>query len=167
MQNIERPADIQALCDPVHPRRSRVDGQSMPDVRSPKSLNRIGGHLPVQAGRRPALGRPAAGTPAHHLVALAKPQSAAREAAAAIPVLECAPQRRRDRPGAGADFDHAPVLVVPHDDPARVARQTLRRSRGNAHAVLENRLSGLIRIREDRGVDVNHDLIALSGRARV
>jgi hypothetical protein len=70
-----------------------------------------------------------------------------------IPVLKRATQCRRNRPGASADFDHAPVRVVPHDDPARVARQALRRSRGNAHAVLEGRLSDLIRIREDRGVE--------------
>jgi len=84
-----------------------------------------------------------------------------------IPVLERSPQRRRDRPGASTNFDHTPVRVVPHDDPTRVARQTLRRSRGNAHAVLEDRLSEAIRIREDRGVDVDHDLIALAGRARI
>src|SRR5712692_4006177 len=82
-------------------------------------------------------------------------------------MLERAPQRRRDRPGAGADFDQAPGLVMPHDDPARVARQTLRRSRGNAYPVLEDRLSALVRIREDGGVDVLHDLIALTGRARI
>ena len=73
-----------------------------------------------------------------HVMPLADPYSAAREAAAVIPVLKRSTQCRRDRPGPGTDLDHAPVCVVLHDDPARVARQALRRSRGNAHAILED-----------------------------
>ena len=111
--------------------------------------------------------RRAAGRPMTDVVPLTDPYSTARKAAAVIPVLECASQCRQDRPGPGADFDHAPVRIVSHDHPARVARQPLRRSRGNALTVLEDRLSGLVRIREDRGVDVDHDLIAFAGGTRI
>ncbi len=44
MQDIDRPADIQALSAPPRTRRSRVDVESVPDVRGPKGVNRIGGH---------------------------------------------------------------------------------------------------------------------------
>jgi len=56
---------------------------------------------------------------------------------------------------------------VPHHHPARVARQALGRSRGNARAVLEDRLAGLIRVRQDLGVDVDHHLVALARGAGV
>ncbi len=75
-------------------------------------------------------------------------------------MLQRPPQRRRDRARAGADFHHPPVRVVPHHHPARVARQPLRRSRGNVRAVLQHRLPGLGRVRQDRGVHVDHHLIA-------
>ena len=52
-------------------------------------------------------------------------------------------------------------------DAARVARQAPRRFRGNARPVLEDGLAGLIRIRERRGVDVDHDLVSLPRGARV
>ncbi len=56
---------------------------------------------------------------------------------------------------------------MPHHHPAGVARQPLRRSRGNARAVLEDRLTGLIGVFEDLGVDVDHYLIALARGAGV
>jgi hypothetical protein len=71
-------------------------------------------------------------------------------------MVQRAPQRRRNRPRPNADFQHASVGVVPHDHAAGVARQALRRFRGNAHAVLEDGLAGLIRIGQHLGVDV-HD----------
>jgi hypothetical protein len=44
MQDIDRPAYIQALSAPPSARRQRVDMDSVPDVRGPKGVNRIGGH---------------------------------------------------------------------------------------------------------------------------
>ena len=175
MQDIDRPGDIQALAAPPRTRRSRVDVESVPDVRGTESLKRIGGHprrrrdvgedspvrppklqravglsgdlialfvhaavMPAAEQRKIRERRGAAGRPMTDVMPLSKPYSAARKAAAVIPVLKGSPQRWGDRSGPGADFDHAPVRVVPHDDPARVARQALRRSRGNAHAILED-----------------------------
>jgi hypothetical protein len=54
------------------------------------------------------------------------------------------------------------VAVVPHHHPARVARQALRRSRGNARAVLEDGLARLIGVRKDLGIDVDHYLVTLA-----
>jgi len=51
---------------------------------------------------------------------------------------------------------------MPHHDPARVARQPLRRSRGNARPVLQHRLPGLLR--QDRGIHVDHHLVPLPRR---
>ena len=60
-----------------------------------------------------------------------------------------------------------PSVVVAHHHPARIARQPLRRSRGNARPVLEDGLAGLIRVREHGGVYVDHDLIPLARRAGI
>ena len=54
-----------------------------------------------------------------------------------------------------------------HHHATRVARQTLRRFRGNARAVFEDRLTRRIRIRQYRRVDMDHHLIALARRAGV
>jgi hypothetical protein len=56
---------------------------------------------------------------------------------------------------------------VAHDHAARIARKALGRSRGNVHAILEDRLTRRIGIREYRGFDVDHDLVALSGSAGI
>ena len=78
-----------------------------------------------------------------------------------------ATQRRRNRPGAGPDFDDPPLVVVAHDHPARVAGQAPRRFRGNVAPFFQRGLAGLRRIREHRRVDVDHDLVALARDARV
>ena len=101
------------------------------------------------------------------VMALPERQPAAREAAALVAVVERAPQCRRNRPGPGPDLHGAPVLVVPHHHPARVARQALRRFRRNARPVLEHGLAGLLRIGEHRGIDMDHDLVALARRAGI
>jgi hypothetical protein len=44
MQDIDRPRYIQGLSAPPHARRSRVDVESVPDVRGAQSLKRIGRH---------------------------------------------------------------------------------------------------------------------------
>jgi hypothetical protein len=89
-------------------------------------------------------------------MALAEPDSAAREAAPAVSMMERSPQRRRNRACPSADLQQAPVCVVAHHHTAGVARQALRRSRGNARAILE-----------DRGIDVDHHLVALARGAGV
>ena len=113
-----------------------------------------------QRGRAPV-------RPMMEVMALPERQPAAREAAALVAVVERAPQGRRNRPRPGPDLHGAPVLVVPHHHAARVARQALRRFRGNARAVLEHGLAGLIRIGERRCVDMDHDLVALARRAGI
>src|SRR5882672_2426328 len=54
-----------------------------------------------------------------------------------------------------------PFVVMAHDYPAGVARQALRRFRGNARAAFEDRLPRLLPIGQHRGVDVDHHLVAL------
>jgi hypothetical protein len=44
MQDIDRPADVQAFSEPPRPRRSVVDVESVPDIRGAEGLKRIGGH---------------------------------------------------------------------------------------------------------------------------
>ncbi len=44
MQDIDRPAHIQALSAPPSTRGSRVDVESVPAIRGPKGMKRIGGH---------------------------------------------------------------------------------------------------------------------------
>ena len=79
-----------------------------------------------------------------------------------VTILERPSYRRRNRACPGADVGYTPLGVVAHDDPGRVAGQTLRRSGRNAHAVLEHRLPGLIGVDKDGGVNVHNDLVALS-----
>ena len=96
-------------------------------------------------------------------MALPEPHAAAGEATAPVPVLERPPQRRRDRARPDADLQQPPVLVVAHHHAARVAGQALRRFRGNAAPVLEDRLARMLGVGQHRGVDVDHDLVALAG----
>jgi len=60
--------------------------------------------------------------PVTDVMALAEANAAAREAAAAVSVVERPPYRRWDRPGAGRHLDGATVPAVLHHHPARVAR---------------------------------------------
>ena len=55
--------------------------------------------------------------PVAEVMALAEREPATREAAAAVAVVERAPDRGRNRAGAGADFDDLAVGLVPHDHP--------------------------------------------------
>ena len=78
-----------------------------------------------------------------------------------VPMLQRPPQRRRNRPRPGPDLHHPPVLVVPHHHPACVAGQPLGRFRGNVAPFVQHGLAGLLRIRQDRGVHVDHHVIPL------
>jgi len=100
-------------------------------------------------------------------MALAEPDPATREAAPAVSMVERSPQRRRNRACPGPDLQQAPVCVVPHHDPARVARQALRRSGRNAQPVLEDGLTGLVGVGQDGGIHVDHHLVAFSRRAGI
>ena len=100
-------------------------------------------------------------------MALTDPDTAAREAAAAVAVVQRAPDGGRNRPGPGTDLHDPAVGVVSHHDPAGIAGQTLGRSRGNARTVFKDRLAGLLGVREHLGVDVDDDLVALAGGAGI
>ena len=76
-------------------------------------------------------GRPTV-RPVPNVVCIAPPGRAAREAAASISRGERAAQRRRDRACLPADVQHLSGGAVGHDDPPGVARQPLRRFRGDA-----------------------------------
>jgi hypothetical protein len=56
---------------------------------------------------------------------------------------------------------------VSHYYPVGVARQALGRSSWNARAAFEDGLSGVIRVRQDFGVDVDHHLVALARSAEI
>jgi len=101
------------------------------------------------------------------VMALPEPKPAAREAAAAVSVVERAAERRGDRPGPGRDLHDPAVPGVPHHHSARVARQAPGRFCGNVRAVLEDGLAGLTGVRERRGVDVDHHLVSLGRGARI
>src|SRR2546425_5079531 len=99
--------------------------------------------------------------PVTDVMTLAEANPAAREAAAAVAMVERAPYRRWDRSRPRANLDSAAVPAVLHYHAARVARQAPGR-RGNAGAVFEQGLAGLIGVGKDRRIDVDDDLVALS-----
>ena len=67
--------------------------------------------------------------PVAQVMPLCDADPAAREAAAPVPMLERAPQRGRNGPGPGPDFQESPIVVMAHHHPAGVARQAARRFR--------------------------------------
>ena len=77
-------------------------------------------------------------------------------------MVERSPQGGGNRPGPGPDLHQAPVVVLAHHHPARVARQALGRFRGNARAAIEHGLPRLIRIGQHLGINVDHHLVALA-----
>ncbi len=115
----------------------------------------------IRERRGPAIG------PVTDVMALAEANPAAREAAAAVAMVERAPYRRWNRARTRADFDSAAVPAVLHHHQARVARDAPRRFRGNARAVFEEGLAGLIGIGKDRRIDVDDNLVALARGAGI
>src|SRR5712692_7533688 len=84
--------------------------------------------------------------PVTEMMPLAKADAAPREAAAPVPMVERSPQGGGNRPGPRPDLPQAALAVMAHDHPARVARQSPGRFRGNARAALQDRLARLVRI---------------------
>jgi hypothetical protein len=101
------------------------------------------------------------------MVALAEAHAVARKPAAAVSMVESAADRRRDRTGPGADLDDAAVRVVAHHHAARIAGQAAGRFCGNAHAVFQDGLAGLLGIGKGRRVDVDDHLVALTRGAGI
>src|SRR5689334_9102277 len=64
--------------------------------------------------------------PVTNVMALCEPMRAAGEATGAITMLQRPPQCGWNRPGPCPDLGDAALGVVAHDDPARIARQSLR-----------------------------------------
>ena len=130
----------------------RRDVGELPSVRAPKFELAVGQSfhlisLFVNRAMVPATeqrqvrerGRPAS-CPVADVMPLAERPTSAREAAAFVAMVQHAPERGRNGPGTGADLFDPAIRSVPHHHPARVARQALRRFRGNVRAVLEDRL---------------------------
>jgi hypothetical protein len=105
--------------------------------------------------------------PVAEVMALAERQPAPGEATAPIPVLERPPQRRGNGPRPRADLHDAPVRIVPHHHPARIARQPLRRLGRDAGAALEHRLARGPGVLKDGGVDMDDHLVPLARRPGV
>jgi hypothetical protein len=126
-----------------------------------------GSVMPATQQRQVREGRGATVRPVTEVMPLPERQSAAWEATGSIARVERSPQRGRNRARPGPDFDNAPVWIVPHHHPARVARQAVGRFRGNAHALLEHGLTRLLRVCQHLGIDVDDRLIPLSGRAGI
>jgi len=94
--------------------------------------------------------------------ALDKRQSAAGKRQ---PLSRCWSVRRSEGgmcPRPRPDLRDAAIGVLSHHYAARIACQTPGRFRGDVRTVLQNRLAGRVRIRHDRGIDVDHDLISLA-----
>src|SRR5437879_2967028 len=90
----------------------------------------------IRERRGPAIG------PVTDVMALAEANPAAREAAAAVSMVERAPYRRWNRARTRADFDDTAVTAVLHYHAARVARDAPRPFRGNARAASAAGLAG-------------------------
>jgi len=84
----------------------------------------------VRERRRPSLG------PVAEMMPLAIAHAAAREPAAAVPMVERPPQGGGNRPGPGPDLDHAALLIMAHHHPAGIARQAPGRLRGSDHVAI-------------------------------
>ena len=105
--------------------------------------------------------------PVAEMMPLAEADPAAGEPARPVPMVERPPQGGGDGPGPGPNLDHAALLIVEHHRPAGIAGQAPGRFRGNARAVLEDRLARLLGLGQRWGVDVDHHLVALARGAGI
>jgi hypothetical protein len=92
--------------------------------------------------------------PVADVMPLAERLIATGKATTFVAMLKRAPQRRRDRPCTGANLHDSAICIVSHRHAAGVARQALRRFRGNARAALEHRLARRLGICQHLRVDV-------------
>jgi hypothetical protein len=65
--------------------------------------------------------------PVPHVMPFRDPHPAPRESTILVSMVQGAPQRGRDRSRARADLQYPPLLIVPHEHAARVAREAPRR----------------------------------------
>jgi hypothetical protein len=105
--------------------------------------------------------------PMTHVVPLTESDSTAGEPASTISMMQRAPQCGRNRARARPDLHDAALLIVTHHHAAHIAREPLRRFRGNARATLEDRLTRLFGVRQHGRIHVDHHLIALTRRAGI
>ena len=110
--------------------------------------------------------RGAAVRPMANVMTLRDPNAAPGESTSLIPLLQGPPQRRRDGPSPGPHLRHATVSIMAHEYAAGVTGESLRRFRGNVGAFLQHRLPRR-RFSQHFRVNVDHDLIALTGGPRV
>ena len=162
MQNVDRPAHVQALSQPTRGGGPRVQGKPIRIVSRSQDFHCIARyfrrtrHLGQNSAVRATEPQLAVGRslelvallvngavvppteqgeirerggaplrPVTDVMALAESHSAAREATAAVSVVERPPEGRRDGPRAGTDLDDLTIRGVSHHHPARVARQAL------------------------------------------
>ena len=204
MQDVDRPAQIQALAQPGRARRPRVEAEPLRVVLRAEGLDRIGGHR----GRRRDLGQEPAVRPpelqravglsidlvallVHRAVVPATEQGEVRERgrAALRPVTDVmalaeaaarSPGSGSPGPGGGARAatpgESSASGPRPPQRPSsscrittRLASHARRRdvSAGTRAPVLEDGLAGLIRVRQHRGIDVDHHLVALARGAGI
>ncbi len=160
-------------------RRWRWDLGQGPTVRPPEPQRVVGQSLELISllvdramvaateQREICQGSRAALRPVAHVMALPDPHVAAREATAPVAMQQRPPQGWRNRPGPGPDLHQPPFGVVPHHHPARVTGQAPGRFRGNVAALFQHGLAGLLRVRKNRGVHVDHHLVPLAGSAGI
>jgi len=105
--------------------------------------------------------------PVTEMMPLGEAAVAARETTPSVPMGQGPSERWGNRPGPRPDLHHAALGIVAHHHAAGIAGQALRRLRGNARALLEDRLPRLLGIRQHWGVDVDHYLVAFPRRAGI
>src|SRR5687768_754532 len=90
-------------------------------------------------------------------------ERAAGEAAAAIPRVECPPDRRRDGSRPAPDVQRFPAPVLDDRDQAGVAGEPPRGLGGDRRSLLELAAPGVI-VLQRLGIHVQDDLLALPAR---
>jgi hypothetical protein len=103
--------------------------------------------------------------PVPDMVDVAVAESAAGKAAAAVPLLERSPNRRRHGPSPPAHIEYGSVRVVRHDHAARIAGQAPGRFRGNSR-IGQHRLSRVGCFAERDSVHVHDHLEAVRAPRR-
>ena len=82
-------------------------------------------------------------------------------------MMQRPPDRRRNRARSRGDFHDAAVPPVLHDDTGCIACKASGRFRGNFYPVFQGRIAVVGRVGENRGIDVDDDLVVLGCCARL